>query len=415
MDTISSKKSLLKNKRFLLSQQLRLLYKQLPLTGVVCFLLATFLAAIMSKVLPISYILMGYAWLIYLLVTKLIIYKQYDPDENYKLAELKRFLYYLYIDVALTGLSWSVAIIIMLMMGMPELGTFKYIAIAALSAMTILYAIHRFVYIIYQVAILLPIVAYLFTVGRDLEQLLAIFMCVLALVVWVFSKQMADALLNSFELTFENSQLSQALEQSNLDLREANTELTLLSSIDALTEISNRRFFENQLTNEISRANREEKSLSVIMLDVDFFKDYNDLLGHLTGDECLKKVAACIKATVKRPSDLVARFGGEEFIVLLADTNKEGAVHMADNIRMAIEGMEIVHPNSRVSKYVTASFGVTDIPLGYSTTRHKLLTKVDEAMYLAKSDGRNRVCYKPLVESNIVDIDKYKDKDKNNT
>ncbi len=162
--------------------------------------------------------------------------------------------------------------------------------------------------------------------------------------------------------------------------------------IDGLTNVNNRRYFDERLNSEWNRATRNHTELSLLLLDVDFFKRYNDYYGHQAGDDCLRKVAAAIKNTMKRPTDLVARYGGEEFACLLPDTNLEGALYLAEAIKQAIIALNITHTGSTIIPQVTVSVGVCIKPADYQGNPETLLRRADLQLYNAKESGRNRVC-----------------------
>lgn len=136
---------------------------------------------------------------------------------------------------------------------------------------------------------------------------------------------------------------------------------------------------------------REKKCLSVIFCDIDYFKQFNDIYGHLEGDDCLKKVAGVLAAEVHRPADLVARYGGEEFVILLPDTDISGSSRIAEKMRLHVAGLKIPHKGSDVDDFVTMSFGVAAIVPGADRTVEDLVNMVDKALYLAKENGRNQV------------------------
>ena len=161
--------------------------------------------------------------------------------------------------------------------------------------------------------------------------------------------------------------------------------------LDALTGVPNRRSFTESLLKEYKRCQREQLPLSIIMCDVDKFKEYNDTYGHMSGDLCLIKVAQMVQASLKRPSDFVARYGGEEFVVLLPTTTLEGAMHIAETIRSNIEKMAIPHKNSSPLPVVTLSLGVATSEGTSDITYEQLVTYADMALYKAKEEGRNRV------------------------
>ena len=176
-------------------------------------------------------------------------------------------------------------------------------------------------------------------------------------------------------------------------LEEANHNLQKLSFLDGLTGIANRRRFDEMLLNEWQRAIRENIPISLIILDIDYFKNYNDRYGHLMGDECLKRVAKSFGSALKRSADLVARFGGEEFAVVLPNTDRKGAIATAEMLRRGIEEMMIPHMASSVGSYLTVSAGVAStVPARYSRP-DELVQSADEALYQAKHTGRNKVMY----------------------
>jgi diguanylate cyclase (GGDEF)-like protein len=172
----------------------------------------------------------------------------------------------------------------------------------------------------------------------------------------------------------------------------AKNELEALSHCDGLTGISNRRYFDKALEREWNAAFRDQKSLSLILFDIDYFKKYNDTYGHLAGDDCLRQIVTAISSIVKRPRDTFARYGGEEFAVLLPDTDLIGASYCAENIRSAILNLNIIHSSSEVSPYVTTSLGTSTItPNCEVSTPQQLIKEADLALYQAKNEGRNRV------------------------
>jgi len=164
------------------------------------------------------------------------------------------------------------------------------------------------------------------------------------------------------------------------------------SIMDALTGIANRRYFIDTIQTEYQRSQRDNYPLSFIICDIDKFKTYNDTYGHLEGDKCLKLVAQTIKGTLKRPGDMVARYGGEEFVVILPHSGLDGALLIAEQMRSAIEALQIPHNSSSMSQFLTISCGVATSN-GTISTYEELIKKADDALYHAKDLGRNRVEY----------------------
>jgi len=178
--------------------------------------------------------------------------------------------------------------------------------------------------------------------------------------------------------------------QRERELERLARKLEKMSNRDGLTGIANRRCFDDMLVKEWVRNGRQDAPISLLMIDIDHFKAYNDSLGHVVGDGCLCAVARAIQSAVHRPGDLVARYGGEEFAVILPSTDYEGACSVADNIHRTLCGCCITHPNSSAAECVTVSIGIaTGIPTCQSTPE-ELLNAADAALYQAKQSGRNR-------------------------
>ena len=174
-----------------------------------------------------------------------------------------------------------------------------------------------------------------------------------------------------------------------LNLKIKNDMLEKLSMYDGLTNIKNRRFFDETFEKTFSEIKRDKKSLAVLMIDIDFFKPYNDNYGHGQGDETLRKVAKALEKTIKRASDFVARYGGEEFVILLKDINKDGVEAVANNLLNAIRELKITHEFSKIEKYVTVSIGASFYNSSSDITKLELLLKADETLYNVKNSGRN--------------------------
>jgi diguanylate cyclase (GGDEF)-like protein len=162
-----------------------------------------------------------------------------------------------------------------------------------------------------------------------------------------------------------------------------------LAGTDMLTGIPNRRYFETVMQNEWNRALRYSKPLSLIMVDVDFFKQYNDRYGHAAGDDCLKAIAKCLDKTLRRAGDMVARWGGEEFVCLLPEVNQEQAINLSEQLLSNIRGLSITHADSAVTDQITVSLGLAALNLNQRTTWKALLNQADQALYRAKHQGRN--------------------------
>lgn len=188
-----------------------------------------------------------------------------------------------------------------------------------------------------------------------------------------------------------NPSIIKARVKNHLELKRYRDILEELSMIDGLTGISNRRYLDEVLEKEWRRAVRTGDTLAVVLIDIDFFKKYNDYYGHVAGDECLRKVANSLKNSVKRAGELVARYGGEEFAVVLPSVSKEDALKLGEILRQNVESLNILHAQSEVSPYVTISVGVAAIRPNRESLSANLFSKADKALYQAKEKGRNMV------------------------
>lgn len=185
-------------------------------------------------------------------------------------------------------------------------------------------------------------------------------------------------------------ELTWLLENTNKELKKANESLHRMASIDGLTGIANRRHFEEFFEREWKRAVRSEIPMSLLMIDIDFFKAYNDTYGHQSGDVCLRQVAASLSETLRRPLDLAARYGGEEFVILLNETDSKGAVKVAEMMCKTVSNLNIPHQGSKISNYVTVSIGVATIIPSDKFMPDRLITCADTMLYEAKASGRKQ-------------------------
>ncbi len=186
--------------------------------------------------------------------------------------------------------------------------------------------------------------------------------------------------------------IAKARIRNHIRLKQQADRLEALSLLDALTDIPNRRRYDESLASEWARAKRDRTPLSLIMIDIDHFKEYNDYYGHGAGDVCLQRVATELVEGVVRPGDVVARYGGEEFVVILPDTDKDAAGQIAERLRESIEKLNLAHAYSGTKSVITISAGVaTQTELGECFSSRMLHDSADKALYMAKAGGRNRV------------------------
>jgi diguanylate cyclase (GGDEF)-like protein len=178
----------------------------------------------------------------------------------------------------------------------------------------------------------------------------------------------------------------------NRNLETENQQLIRLATLDSLTQIPNRRRFDEHLDAMWRQMVREERWISIVIGDVDFFKAYNDTYGHPTGDQCLQKIASALSQCCHRPLDLVARYGGEEFSIILPQTDLKGALSLTDRMKVAIETLQIPHSESLVDDFVSMSFGAAAAKPSANMWNGLLLEATDEALYKAKAAGRKQAC-----------------------
>lgn len=183
------------------------------------------------------------------------------------------------------------------------------------------------------------------------------------------------------------------LEVLQKELEEKNERLELLSSLDGLTGLFNRRYFDDNFIKEWKQASRDKTPLSLLIVDIDYFKNYNDFYGHLEGDDCLRKVAQALYEALMRPTDIIARYGGEEFTAILPNTDKNGAARVGERMMEYIDRLQIAHKGSSVANGVTVSIGASTLVPDGKLTVTSLLERADKALYEAKEKGRNVFCH----------------------
>ena len=202
----------------------------------------------------------------------------------------------------------------------------------------------------------------------------------------ITQRKETEKILRNYNHTLEKEILSRTAK-----LQQANEQLSRLANLDGLTQVANRRRFDDYLKLEWQRHLRQQQPLSLILIDIDYFKLYNDSCGHQQGDDCLIRVARAISEVIQRPTDLFARYGGEEFALVLPETPSQGALIVAQSIKNMIAQIKIPHPQSRVNEYVTLSMGVGTVIPFPQLAPEDLIAQVDEALYRAKKEGRNRI------------------------
>ncbi len=387
--------------RAVLAEQIKMLVMQSPTSILMGFLLSSFIALVFGELVAGQFVFVWWCVISIAFFSQYLMYLVFRKQKP-GLVDFRQWYKLMLVAACVSGLCWGLGLTQMLSKTPSQYHIFLIILLISLAAAAITLAIRTPVYYSFQVSVLLPVIIWLLLQDEIIKLILGIFLLIFMVAMWIFAHQVSRALSHSFRLQLENLSLANSLKQSNARLQVLNEELTQLSATDSLTQVANRRYFDNRFASEFSRASREQTALALVMIDADFFKAYNDELGHIAGDECLKRVALCIRDSLKRPTDLVARFGGEEFVVLLPSTTADGALSLAEEIRENINALKIPHPASTVSQNITVSLGVTGAYPSKTSTREALLKKADEALYNAKAAGRNQVSLAELETSDAL-------------
>lgn len=266
------------------------------------------------------------------------------------------------------------------------------LVLIGISAVAVpLLGIDRNIMIAFQLPAVIP---YLLLLVITLEGkgliLILVFSIYMAGVIVAMSR-VEESIEANLESQYEMRIMAKLLQESNQELLDENEKLEHLTLVDSLTQIYNRRFFERQLEKEWKRTIRNNGSLTLLVIDIDYFKRYNDTYGHAQGDICLQTIARVLKASLQRSSDVIARIGGEEFVALLPEIDKDGALKLATIMQDKIREEAILHESSKISDYLTVSIGIASTTPVYETTALGLFKAADKALYKAKEAGRNKI------------------------
>lgn len=324
------------------------------------------------------------------------------------------------IGTALSGLLWGIFALLTLPVEDRGYTALTILVITGLAGGSIgTYAISRPAYLAYATTSLLPLGIILLIQKEAALQTFGVLVFIYYVFLSASMFRINKMLKQVVNLQFDNIELLRQLEKEKEIIADMNQTLELdiehhidnekellnakikaegladnlsrLSVQDALTGIYNRRGFDDFLSNAWARAVRNEKPVSLMLCDVDYFKKYNDFYGHPEGDEVLKSIAHTIESRSRKGSDLVARYGGEEFAIVLPDTDLDVALIVAEKVRSAIQSLEIPHEKSSVNDYVTISLGVVCVSPTRDMDSSALVKQADQALYSAKEAGRNQV------------------------
>ncbi len=334
-------------------------------------------------------------WLVFVFFTALRTWNTYRfcrAQASQQLMDYRMWLNRFYIYTFLVACIWCVGGILIGSKIDPLSQVYIFIVLLGVSAAAIpLLGVVAGVMLSFQVLTTIP---YLVFVAIQLGDrgLILVFMFGLYLIGVIYAvRRMDQNLTESLGLQYEKSQLANSLTVSNEELQHANEKLETLSQEDALTSLHNRRYFEMKLEAEWKREGRDQKILSLMVIDIDYFKLYNDTYGHAEGDECLKSVAYVLQSSLHRPADVIARIGGEEFVVLLPDVDSEGAQNVAQHMQAQLQHAALTHATSPLGDYVTISIGIASVVPNEYSTALGLFKAADKALYSAKAKGRNQI------------------------
>lgn len=365
------------------SEQLRMLYDQAPGALAGEFILASFVAWVVGFELPRADMLLWWLAIMAVALVDFLGYVAYRRDPE-ALQHYRRWHRLFSVSVIIVSLFWGLAFVYLMTRVGPEYQLFLALLLACLGGGSVAALAPRSSLLACNLGFsMLPSVLWLLLQGSLLGMAAGFVLIALALELWFGGRDLGQQILQSLKLRFENEHLVDELQRSNVSLQEK-------SHTDSLTGLHNRRFFDEALHNEFARMHRETGPLGLVLLDVDYFKAYNDRLGHQAGDECLRRVAATIREAVNRPADVVARFGGEEFVVLLPETDPAGARAVAERIRHALRVLALPHPDAATGT-LTVSMGVCSRDPAEGGDPDQLLVQADQAMYRAKANGRDRI------------------------
>ncbi|RDH82527.1 MAG: hypothetical protein DIZ80_09580 [endosymbiont of Galathealinum brachiosum] len=334
-------------------------------------------------------------WIVFVSITLMRTWNTRRFCKVYKAGTIVNYRHWFnrfYVFTVMAGIGWGVGGFVVGSY-LDSLGqVFIFIVLIGVGAAAIpLLGVVQRVMLSFQIISTIPYVIYISILleERGIVLLCMFFLYMVGVVASI--RRMDINLTQSMKLQYENSQMVDTLSESNQQLQNANEKLETLTLEDALTELHNRRYFEMQLEVEWKRESREHKILTLMVIDIDYFKLYNDTYGHAEGDVCLKTVAQVLKSCLHRSTDIIARIGGEEFVVMLPNINTEGASILAKQMQHQLHLAELTHATSPLGENVTVSIGIASVIPGENATALSLFKAADKALYKAKAKGRNQL------------------------
>jgi len=300
----------------------------------------------------------------------------------------------------ITGICWGAGGFVVGSYLQPLEQVYIFIVLIGVGAAAIPFlGVMKRVALSFQAVSTIPYVIYISILLEDRGTIL-LFMFALYMAAIIASVRRMDLnLTESMSLQYKNTQMVNTLSESNQLLQNANEKLENLTLEDALTQLHNRRYFEMQLKAEWKRESRDHKILTLMIIDIDYFKLYNDTYGHAEGDVCLKAVAQILRDCIHRPADIIARIGGEEFVVMLPDVDVDGTLTLAKQMQHQLHLASLTHATSPLSENITVSMGIASVVPDENSTALSLFKSADKALYKAKAKGRNQIVVGEIEQS----------------
>lgn len=367
-------------------------FRQLPISLIVNLVIGFILAAVLWKAVPTSTLLAWSGLLVAVTGARFLSLRAFRNAAPRSESDLALWTKHYLAGACAAGAVWGLSGILLFdPASLPHQVVLAFVLGGMVAGAVPLLSSVRHAYGCFAIPVMVPISLRMMWEGDQIHLVMSLMMVIFGLAMLATSIQVR-------RLFRDTEKLRREL-YSSIEVEQA---LEYLVRLDSLTGIPNRRLFEEELGKEWARAKRHHAPLSLIMVDIDHFKEYNDHYGHPAGDLCLVDVAQAMHHTLSRPGDVVARIGGEEFAFLLPQTDLSGAIAVAEQIRERILALNLPHEASPVASHVTLSFGVSSSELACVSSPAELIRTSDKALYEAKRCGRNQIVAARKTASDLV-------------
>jgi diguanylate cyclase (GGDEF)-like protein len=395
----------------ILAEQLRISYRQLPTAIRLGLLLGLAIAWFFYSRIPDNVI---FTWLACLFAASLarLFSLRHISSDNFSKKEATRYAFRYALTGFLLGSTWASMAFLLPYVGTEERILIFVVLISITGGTLTTTAGHVISFYSYSYPILIAYAAHAFLLNGDIWTIIGVMTMVYGVYMTIAGWKLYNSLRESITLRYSWQEIADVLETTRQELNielesrtvaedklksvmgeleQAVNHLEQLAAIDELTGIPNRRTFDAAIAREWNRARREQTSIALLMIDVDFFKNYNDLYLHQQGDEALKQVAQTLRQFAQRPGDSAARYGGEEFALILANPTADYVKKIAERLRRNIQDLQIKHEGSDTSEFLTVSVGTALCSAPKNDDYSVLISDADSALYEAKHAGRNQV------------------------